>query len=90
VTKGKKYDYRVVPNNGSWTVEIVRRATSTKTVVSKSQAGFATEAEAQEWGEREVKSFVQKLDEQNRHRSLHHVPKPNKWKPSIKKESADE
>jgi hypothetical protein len=89
VTKAKKYDYRVVPNNGSWTAEIVRRASSTKTVVSKSQAGFATEAEAQEWGQREVKSFVQKLDEQNRHRSLHHVPKPSKWDALKDKDSAD-
>ena len=69
--KGKKYDYRVLKNRKDWKVEIVRQATSSKTVVSKRQAGFATEAEAKEWAETELKSFVENLAEKNkRHAKL--------------------
>ncbi|WP_126453240.1 DUF3622 domain-containing protein [Sulfuriflexus mobilis] len=69
MSKAKKYDYRVVRDDTSWTVEIIRRITSKETVVSKSQGGFATEAEAQEWGQTELKSFLQNLTERNRRRS---------------------
>lgn len=68
MAKAKKYDCRVVQDNNSWVAEIVRRVTSTKTVVSKSQAGFATESEAREWVQRELKLFLQKLSERNKHR----------------------
>lgn len=40
MAKGKKYDFNLVLVDGSWTAEIVRKITSKKTVVSKSQAGF--------------------------------------------------
>lgn len=66
MSKGKKYDYRVVKNRNDWKVEIVRQATSSKTVVSKRQAGFATEAEAKEWGETELKSFIENLSDKNK------------------------
>lgn len=69
MTKGKKYDYRVVQDKTTWTAEIVRRISRQKTVVSKSQDGFATEAEAQEWGQKELKEFSQNLNERNRRRS---------------------
>lgn len=65
----KKYDYRVVQDKTAWVAEITRRATSKKTVVSKKQAGFATEAEAQAWGESELKAFLQSLNERNKRRS---------------------
>jgi len=66
MAKGKKYDYRATQDDGGvWTAEITRRVTSRKTVVSKSQGGFATESEALAWGEEEIKSFVQSLVEQN-------------------------
>lgn len=69
MTKGKKYDYRVVQNDTSWTAEITRRMTSKKTVVSKKQSGFATESEAQEWGKKELESFSKNLNERNKRRS---------------------
>lgn len=69
MTKGKKYDYRTVQDNTSWAAEITRRVTSKKTVVSKSKTGFATESEAQEWGQTELKSFLQNLNERNKRRS---------------------
>lgn len=69
MTKGKKYDYRVVQDDSGWSAEIVRRITTKKSVVSKSQGGFASEAEAREWGQREMQSFLQSLGERNRRHS---------------------
>ncbi len=66
MAKGKKYTYRVVQDGANWTAEIVRRMTSKKTVVSKSQGGFATESEAQEWGNKELAVFSKKLSERNK------------------------
>lgn len=69
MAKGKKYDYRVVQDDTSWTAEIVRQVTSRRTVVSKSQKGFSSEAEAQAWGEKELKGFLQNLAERNQRRN---------------------
>lgn len=69
MSKRNKYEYQVTQENDSWAAAITRRATATKTVVSKSQGGFATEAEAQAWGEKELKLFVQNLSERNKRRS---------------------
>ncbi len=66
MAKGKKYDYRVVQDNASWTAEIVRRVSSRQSVVSKNQTGFSSEAEAAAWGETELKSFLQALSESNK------------------------
>lgn len=66
MSKGKKYDYRVAKNRKHWKVEIIRRATSSKTVVSKRQTGFATEAEATEWAEKELKLFLDNQAEKNK------------------------
>jgi len=69
--QSKKYDYRVIQDNDSWTTEITRRVTSRVTVVSKGKGGFTTEAEAKEWGESEVKTFLKKtnLGEQEKRRA---------------------
>ena len=69
MAKGKKYDVRVVQDKKTWTAEIIRHITSKKTVVSKSQVGFVLEADAQGWGEKELKSFLQNLNERNKRRS---------------------
>ena len=69
MAKGKKYDYRVVQDKNSWTAEIVRQITSKKTVVSKSQGGFATESDAQEWVTKELDSFLRNLRERNKRRA---------------------
>ncbi|QFI38297.1 DUF3622 domain-containing protein [Moritella marina ATCC 15381] len=68
MAKGKKYDFNLVLVDGSWTAEIVRKITSKKTVVSKSQAGFASEAEAQVWAETELKGFLQNQIDRNARR----------------------
>ena len=66
MAKGKKYNYQLTQDNDSWSVEIIRKVTSKKSLVSKSQDGFASEAEAQQWGENELKLFLGKLDQRNK------------------------
>ncbi len=69
MTKGKKYDFRIVQNGDCWTAEITRRVTSKKTSVSKKQGEFATESEAKDWAENELKSFMKNQNERNKLRS---------------------
>ena len=71
MAKTKKFDYRIVEDSNCWTAEILRRATSKKTIVSKSQSGFATKAEAEEWGQKELKAFLHNLNERNKRGSKH-------------------
>lgn len=66
MTQSKKYDYRITQNKKTWTTEIIRRVTSKRTAVSKSQDGFATEAEAKAWGEKELASFLDNLGKRNK------------------------
>ena len=65
----KKYSYRVSKNRKNWKVEIVRQATSSKTVVSKRKTGFETEVEASQWAEEELKSFIEHQQERNKRRA---------------------
>ena len=68
MSASKKYSYRTVQDNSGWSVEIIRRASSKKSVMSTTQDGFATETEAREWGEKEVVIFLKNLNlnEQNK------------------------
>jgi hypothetical protein len=69
MTKGKKFDFRVEQDNSTWTAQIVRRKTARETIVSKSQDGFATEEEATQWAQTELKSFLENLVKRNKRRS---------------------
>jgi uncharacterized membrane-anchored protein len=71
MTQSKKYDFRIEQEDSSWTVDIIRRVTSRTVVVSKSQSGFATEAEAKTWAEDEVSKFLKRhnLNEQQKRRA---------------------
>ncbi len=70
----KKYESRVIESvvaEGAakeWSAEITRRATAKKTVVSKAQVGFTSEAEAQSWAEKELAVFLE-LNERNKIKS---------------------
>lgn len=77
MAKGKKFDCRVLKDGDSWTAEIIRRKTSKETVVSKSQSGFTSEDDAQEWAEGELKSFLKNLNERNKRRS--EEQKKSRW-----------
>jgi len=78
MSNSKKYSYRVVKNRKNWKVEIVRQATSKKTVVSKRQTGFETEADALEWAEKELKSFVTTLGEHNKRKAAQRTERDQK------------
>lgn len=66
---GKKYNYRVVQHESTWTAEITRRMTAKETIVSKSQPGFATAEEAEAWGQKELEQFTKALSERNKRRA---------------------
>ncbi len=74
MAKSKKYDFRVVPKKSGWSTEIIRRVTTQKITISKSQEGFSSESEAQAWGEVMLKSFVEGLTERNKRRALKRDP----------------
>ncbi len=63
--KSRKYDMQVMETDGAWKAEIIRRASAKKSVVSKTQDGFATEAEARAWAEKELATFLE-LNERNK------------------------
>ncbi|MDH5184965.1 MAG: DUF3622 domain-containing protein, partial [Gammaproteobacteria bacterium] len=62
MTQSKKYSCRISQDGTNWSAEIIRRASAKKSIVTKKQDGFATEAEAQTWGETEVSNFLKKLN----------------------------
>jgi len=66
--ESKKYSIRTSQEKDTWSAEVIRRASAKKTIVSKTQAGFKTEAEATEWAEKELVLFTTKQSEQNKRR----------------------
>jgi len=62
----KKYDFQTSAEKDTWKADIVRRASSKKTVISKTQTGFKSEAEAVEWAEKELALFLQKQSARNK------------------------
>ena len=73
MSQSKKYAFRVFQADSGWKTEITRRMTATKTVVSKSHDGFATEAEATAWGEEALKGFLGKQAERNKRKTEKHL-----------------
>jgi len=72
MAQSKKFVFRVAQENGAWTTEINRRVTSRVSVVTTSQVGFATEAEAQAWGQAKVQELLQatNINELNKRRAM--------------------
>jgi len=60
MNKSKQYEIRIVQDDTGWIAEIIRRVTTKKTVVTKSQGEFTTESDAQAWGQGEVKALTRK------------------------------
>lgn len=69
MSQGKKYSYQVNQTDGGWSAEIRRQASQKKTVVSKRQDNFATEADAQKWAEAELAQFLQQQVERNKRKA---------------------
>jgi len=66
---GSKYATQIVQDEAVWTANITRRVSRKEVVVSKTQSGFATEAEAQTWADAELKAFVENQSERNKRRN---------------------
>ena len=66
--ESKKYSIRTSQEKDTWSAEVIRRASAKNTIVTKTQAGFKTEAEATEWAEKELVLFTAKQSEQNKRR----------------------
>lgn len=69
MANSKKYSFQIKQDRTSWSTKIIRRVSSQKTVVSKRQGGFSSEAEAQAWGEKEIVLFLENLSARNKRRS---------------------
>lgn len=65
MSNSKKFAIRITEKRNGWCAEITRQVTSRKTTVSKREAGFETEAEAQEWAEKELAGFIKNQTERN-------------------------
>lgn len=69
MANSKKYTFQVKEDRSSWSAKIIRRVSSQKTVVSKRQGGFSSEADAKAWAEKEIVSFFENLSARNKRRS---------------------
>ncbi|WP_101758104.1 DUF3622 domain-containing protein [Oceanicoccus sp. KOV_DT_Chl] len=61
----KKYETFITQQDSSWTAGIIRRVTTRKTTITKSQEGFASEAEAIAWADAELKVLLKVQAERN-------------------------
>lgn len=64
-----KYAIKIVQEESIWTADITRRVSRKEVVVSATQSGFANEAEAQAWAEKELESFVENQSARNKRRN---------------------
>ncbi|MGH1373972.1 MAG: DUF3622 domain-containing protein [Cellvibrionaceae bacterium] len=64
----KKYQITLAEEDGSWSAAIVRKVSSRKSTITKSQDGFGNEAEASTWAEAELKALLKVLNERNQRR----------------------
>ena len=69
MTQGKKYSYQITQQDNEWCAEILRQVSYKKTVVSKRQENFKTEADAQTWAEKELEQFLQQQVERNKRKA---------------------
>ncbi len=70
MTASKRYTSQVQQDSttGLWSAQITRRVTSKRTVVSKSQEGFASEADALAWAQTALQEFLA-LTERNKRKA---------------------
>lgn len=68
MASGNKYTTQITQNDNVWSADITRRVSRKELVVSKSQSGFSSEAEAQAWADNELKAFVENQGARNKRR----------------------
>lgn len=65
MSQAKKYDIKTEQVNNSWAASIVRKVSSTKTIVSQTKEGFDKESNALAWAKETLESFTQKQIQNN-------------------------
>lgn len=60
--QSKKYDFHVMQVGESWSVEIIRRVSTKKTVVSKRENGFSSEQDAEVWGKTQAEALLKEMN----------------------------
>lgn len=70
MAESKKYNFKIIQDGATWSTKITRRVSSQRTITSKKQDGFVSEAEAQAWGEKEIALFLEKLSARNKRHSI--------------------
>ncbi|MGB1297735.1 MAG: DUF3622 domain-containing protein [Psychrobium sp.] len=68
MSNSKKFDIRLLKENGQWTAQITRRKTAKETIVSKSETGFDSEEKAQAWADEALKGFLETISARNKRR----------------------
>lgn len=68
MSTSKKFDIRLLEENGQWTAQITRRKTAKQTIVSKSETGFESEEKAKVWADEALKGFLETISARNKRR----------------------
>lgn len=78
MSNSKKYDFRVIQKKTTWTAQITRKASNTKTVISKKKTGFKTEEEAISWAKSELVLFLENHVERNKEKAKNRADRNEK------------
>ncbi|EKO3558227.1 MULTISPECIES: DUF3622 domain-containing protein [Vibrio] len=78
MSDSKKFTIKVTEKNNGWAAEIVRQVTSRRTVVSKREMGFESEAQAQAWAEKELIGFIESQAKRNERKAVARKEKQEK------------
>ena len=70
MSESKKFTIKVTEKRNGWAAEIVRQVTSLRSVVSKREMGFESEAQAQAWAEKELSGFIENQAKRNERKAL--------------------
>ncbi|MBF4423963.1 DUF3622 domain-containing protein [Vibrio anguillarum] len=70
MSESKKFTIKVTEKRNGWAAEIVRQVTSRRSVVSKREIGFESEAQAQAWAEKELSGFIENQAKRNERKAL--------------------
>ncbi|TYC91777.1 DUF3622 domain-containing protein [Vibrio anguillarum] len=72
MSESKKFTIKVTEKRNGWAAEIVRQVTSRRSVVSKREMGFESEAQAQAqaWAEKELSGFIENQAKRNERKAL--------------------
>ncbi len=70
MSESKKFTIKVTEKRNGWAAEIVRQVTSRRSVVSKREMGFESEAQAQAWAEKELSGFIENQTKRNERKAL--------------------